>query len=116
MSLLDTLLYVLFDPPDVYELEDKRNIRGLIRALRYPDPENSRRVRSSAAEALRRLKAAKAVRQLCVCLRDESRDVREKAASVLWRIGAPAVKGLSATLSLGMRSKKINEPSREAGR
>lgn len=90
-----SFLQGLFGPPDVRKLETKRNIHGLIKALRYRKDGS---IRKRAASALGELKDAKAVEALCAALKDAQDDVRWYAAEALVRIGAPAVGPLCAAL------------------
>jgi HEAT repeat protein len=54
--------------PNIWQLQSRRNIQALIKALEYPDPE----VRKRAAGALRALDAVQAVSALKAALRDET--------------------------------------------
>ena len=74
----------LFGPPNVEKLKGKRDLKGLIKALRY---KRDGGVRSSAAEALGEIGDARAVEPLCAALRDKDVDVREAAAEALGKIG-----------------------------
>jgi HEAT repeat protein len=92
----------LFGPPDVKNLEAKRDVGGLIRALNYQKdstiPVHST-VRKAAAEALGKIGDARAVEPLIAALRDIDCDVHWRSADALGQIGdARAVKPLIATL------------------
>jgi len=110
--------------PNVEKMENKRNIKGLTKALRYKDLD----VRSAAAEALARIGApavellietmkekdssvrvlavmtlgrlrdARALEPLIQALRDEDREVRLQAVGALVGIGKPGVEPLIQTL------------------
>lgn len=85
----------LFGPPNVKWLEDKRDVNGLIKALRY----NDLHVRWGAAIALWKVGDVRAVEPLIAALKDEREEVREAAAQALGRIGdARAVGPLIAAL------------------
>ncbi len=86
----------LFGPPNIEKLESKRNVSGLIRALRYKKTDD---VRKDAAKALGRLGDVRAVKPLCAALRDSECPVRVRAAEALGSIGdAKAVEPLLAAL------------------
>jgi len=70
----------LFGPPDVKKIEAKRDVKGLIKALRY---EQDAKVRRDAARALGRIGDARAVEPLINALKDGVVDVREAAAQAL---------------------------------
>jgi len=110
--------------PNVERMENKRNIKGLTKALRYKDLD----VKSAAAEALARIGApaveplietmnekdssvrvlavmtlgrlrdARALEPLIQALKDEDREVRSQAVGALVRMGKPAVEQLIQTL------------------
>ena len=111
----------LFGPPDVCKLRNKRDVKGLINALRY---QKDSYVRGAAAEALGEIGDARAVRPLIAALKDRDvhgwvinalgligdaravkpliaeidGDGRENVATALGKIGAPAVESLLAVL------------------
>ncbi|MEM3750812.1 MAG: HEAT repeat domain-containing protein, partial [Candidatus Jordarchaeales archaeon] len=62
----------LFGKPDIRKMEERRDVSGLIKALRDKHPE----VRGRAALALSLIKDVSAVKPLAELLRDENRDVR----------------------------------------
>ena len=69
----------LFGPPDIPKLQRKRNVRGLIRALRHRDAA----IREDAADALGQLKHGRAVMPLIAALNDADDMVREAAVEAL---------------------------------
>jgi len=77
--------------PDVDRLKSRRNVGGLIKALRYGDSH----VRYAAAKALGEIRDPSAVLPLIACFGD-SAAVVEGAVSSLYEIGEPAVEGLAA--------------------
>ena len=80
---------------DTKKLREKRNVQGLIFALKHKDPA----VQYDAAEALGDLRDARAVGPLITALKnDELSGVRWKAAEALSKIGAPAVEALIGAL------------------
>jgi HEAT repeat protein len=81
----------LFGPPDVARLESQRNVKGLIKALRYRKDSG---VRRTAALALGRIGDTRAVRPLIAALKDG-----DTAATALSEIGKPAVEALIAALN-----------------
>ena len=68
--------------PNVERLQEKKNVKGLIKALRHKD----RRVRSEAAEALGEIGDKRAVEPLIQALKDEYWDVRLRAEKALEKI------------------------------
>lgn len=85
-----------FGPPNIEKLEDRHNIKGLIKALSY---KKNAEVRDEAAMALGRLGDAQAVEPLIATLKDEYWQVRFSAAKALGLIGdARAVEMLIVTL------------------
>jgi HEAT repeat protein len=87
----------LFGPPNVQNLEAKRDVQGLINALEH---EKDAGVREAAAQALGRIGDPRAVEHLFVVVQDRNSPelCRQGAAEALGRIGAPAVQSLSAAL------------------
>ncbi len=89
----------LFEPvePDIVRLKARRNLKGLIKALKYPKrPE----VRSGAAEALGDLADEMATEALIGALRDEDRFVRKMAAAAFTKLrDARAVEPLIEALA-----------------
>lgn len=63
-----------FGPPDVNKLEQKGNVRGLIKALRYSG-KSSRKVHCDAIEALVRLAPLQAVDPLIAFIKDPQRNI-----------------------------------------
>src|ERR1035437_904574 len=85
----------LFGPPDIHQLEARRDAQGLIKALSYKDPA----IRMAAAEALGPLKDPLAVEPLVGRLKDENPGVRRAAVVALAaRGGHRVVEPLVATL------------------
>ena len=74
----------LFGPPNIENLTLKKDVPGLIKALRYPKDEN---VRFEAARALGELGDSQAVDPLINSLGDEAPWVRQTAARSLGKIG-----------------------------
>ena len=73
--------------PNIYQLYEKQDVEGLIRALDYRAPE----VRQNAANALGNIGDPRAVEPLIVALKDENLWVCDAATSALVKIGEPAV-------------------------
>jgi HEAT repeat protein len=69
----------LFGPPNIPQLEAKRDAKGLIKALGYKDAS----IRIAAAEALAPLKDLLAVDPLTALLKDDNADVRLAAVGAL---------------------------------
>ena len=69
----------LFGPPNIPQLEAKRDAQGLIKALAYKDAA----IRMAAAEALAPLKDPLAVEPLVVLLKDQDSGVRRAAVAAL---------------------------------
>jgi HEAT repeat protein len=69
----------LFGPPNIPQLEAKRDVQGLIKALTYKEEA----IRIAAADALAPLKDPAAVDPLIGLLHDDSERVRRAAASAL---------------------------------
>ena len=85
----------LFGPPNVEKMKARRDVNGLIKALRY---RKDKGVRASAAEALVKI-GAPAVEPLIAALKDKDSDVRYAAAKALGEIKDPrAVEPLIAAL------------------
>jgi len=85
----------IFGPPNVEKMEVKRNVGGLIKALRHEKHD----VRQAAARALGRIGDARAVEPLIAALKDKYFKLRETAAWALGYIGdARAVEPLIAVL------------------
>ena len=72
----------LFGPPDVEKLEEKRDIKGLAKALR----DKHHKVRYATAEALGKI-GAPAVEPLIAALRDEEVNVCWAAVEALKKLG-----------------------------
>jgi HEAT repeat protein len=86
----------LFGPPNVEKLKVERDVKGLIKALRYVKDE---KVRLAAAGALGDIGDARALDPLVAVLQDPDPLVRAVAASALGRIGdARALDPLVAVL------------------
>lgn len=69
----------LFGPPNIPQLEAKRDTQGLIKALAYKDAA----IRIAAAEALAPLKDLLAVEPLIGLLKDGNADVRRASIAAL---------------------------------
>jgi len=81
--------------PDVKKMKSKKDIEGLIKALKDKDED----VGTNAAEALGEIGDARAVEPLIQALKDEHEDVRGEAADALGEIGdARAVEPLIQAL------------------
>ena len=72
-----------FGPPNVDKLKKSRNIKGLVRALRYKKDDG---IRSDAARALAEIGDLQAVEPLIAALKDEHSTVRKEAAETLDRL------------------------------
>lgn len=92
----------IFGPPNVGKLVEKRDIKGLLKALSYP---KDTEVRRKAAEALSDIADPQAVESLLIALKDESAAVRAQAASALGNIGDPRA------LDMLISTLKDSEPS-----
>jgi len=68
-----------FGPPSVEKMEAKRDVKGLIKALKDED----KHVRRRATEALGNIGDAKAVEPFIEALKDEDEDVRKRAIEFL---------------------------------
>jgi HEAT repeat protein len=86
----------LFGPPNITQLEAKRDTQGLIKALTYKDAT----IRIAAADALAPLRDPIAVEPLVALLRDENAGVRRAAVAALSvRGGFRVVEPLVASLN-----------------
>jgi HEAT repeat protein len=74
-------------PPDVGMLLARRDVKGLIKALRY---RRSAVVRRDAARGLGHLGDARAVKRLIAALRDVDPEVQAAAVEALGHLGEPA--------------------------
>ncbi len=74
----------LFGPPNIKNLQERRDVNGLFKALNY---QKDVRTRELAAAALGELGITLAVEPLAAALKDPSVDVRKAAASALGAIG-----------------------------
>ena len=75
----------LFGPPNIEKLKEKRNVKGLIKALGYEKDES---VRNAAVDALKEI-GDPAVDGLISSLADNNSYVRIGAAGALGDIGSP---------------------------
>ena len=73
----------LFGPPNIEKLKAKRDVKGLVKALRYPKDTS---VCKKAAEALGELGDIGAVKPLIIALKDVEIDVRKAAVEALAQI------------------------------
>lgn len=73
---------MLFFKPNVNKLKEKRDVEGLIKALRHKDV----LIRRKAAKALGDLKASDAIEALIAALKDKDVEVRVEAIRALGRI------------------------------
>lgn len=73
----------LFGPPNIEKMKEKRNVKGLIKALYNPD----HNIYSKAAEALGEIGGKQAVEPLITALQDEKWNIRMAAAKALGMIG-----------------------------
>lgn len=69
----------LFGPPNIAQLEAKRDVQGLIKALLFKDPA----VRRAAAEALAPLRHPSAVGPLIAAIKDDNPAVRKACVAAL---------------------------------
>jgi HEAT repeat protein len=100
--------------PKVETLKARKDIKGLIKALRYRKDEG---VRQAAAEALGKIKDRRAVEPLIAALKDESFSVRQAAAEALGKIKDPrAVEPLSAALKDARNGDVRLAAARSAGK
>ncbi len=75
-----------FGAPNIDDLKAKRDVDGLIEALRHKDEH----VRRQAAEALGELKDRRAVEPLIAALKDEDTAVRLATADALGAVASPS--------------------------
>jgi HEAT repeat protein len=73
----------LFGPPNVEKMKARRDVNGLIKALRY---RKDKGVRQAAAEALVKI-GAPAVEPLIAALKDQKTCARADAAQALDHVG-----------------------------
>jgi HEAT repeat protein len=114
----------LFGPPDIHQLEAKRDAQGLIKALAFKDPA----IRRAAAEALAPMKDPLAVEPLVGLLRDENPGVRLAAVAALsarggFRVVEPLVGALEdadpdvrVTAATAVYRRLMTDPDAEARR
>ena len=99
----------LFGPPNIEKMKEKKNVKGLIKALKHKDSD----IRKGAADALGEIGDARVVKPLIKALQDSDMFVYLKAAEALGKIGdARAVESL--IVSLQNRSKYGVEEALEA--
>ena len=82
--------------PNVQKMEEKEDVKGLIKALGY---EKESDVRANAADALGKIGGSRAVEPLARALRDPDWHVQSRAMLALIEIGKPAVEPLKNALS-----------------
>jgi hypothetical protein len=114
----------LFGPPNVAQLEAKRDVQGLIKALAYKDSS----VRVAAADALGPLRDSIAVRPLTALLRDDNVEVRRAAVRALAARGGGLViepliaaledrdPGVRSTAASAVYRRLMTDPDQEARR
>ena len=91
-DLLKTKLKMGYIPSNVEKLEAKGDIRGLMKALRYPKDSE---VRKKAAKALGRIRDTQAADALAIAFPDEDEGVRMAVVKALEQIG-----GMQSTIAL----------------
>lgn len=97
----------LFGPPKVGKLKSRRDVKGLLKALTYPEDSGVRRF---AALALGELGDPRAVDGLDDAIDDENRDVRVEAVLALGKVGGPeAVPPLCRAVNSG--NKEVVQPA-----
>jgi hypothetical protein len=95
--------------PDIDELTGKKNVEGLIKALRH----HEERIRWAAAKALGEVGDQRGTEPLIEALKDEEEDVRWYAAMSLGRIGDErAIEAL--TQSMEDKSELVGQYSKDA--
>ena len=114
----------LFGPPDIRQMEAKRDTQGLIKALAFKDAA----IRRAAAEALAPLKDPTAVEPLAGLLKDENPGVRRAAVAGLaarggFRVVEPLVGALQdvdvdvrATVATAVYRRLMTDPDAETRR
>jgi len=93
----------LFGPPNINKMEAKRDVEGLIKALRYrrDKKDEYRHVAQAAAEALGKIGDVRAIEPLIAALKDIDSSVCEAAAKSLGKIGdVRAIEPLIAALEV----------------
>ncbi len=83
-----------FSKSDVEKLKEKKDVKGLIKALKYED----RDIRMVTAIALGEIGDKRAVTPLTQSLKDEEQEVQNEALKALIKIGDPAVNALIIAL------------------
>ena len=114
----------LFGPPDIRQMEAKRDTQGLIKALAFKDAA----IRKAAAEALAPMKDPTAVEPLAGLLKDENPGVRRAAVAALaarggFRVVEPLVGALQdldvdvrATAATAVYRRLMTDPDAETRR
>jgi HEAT repeat protein len=114
----------LFGPPDIRQLEARRDAQGLIKALTFKDAA----IRIAAAEALAPMKDPQAVEPLVALLADENPGVRLAAVAALsarggFRVVEPLVAALDdsnpdvrATAATAVYRRLMTDPDSETRR
>lgn len=87
-------IFDLFGPPNVEKMLAKKDIEGLIKALRHKEAN----VRAKAAKALGNVGDMRAVEPLITALNDNDSRVEKATTEALLKIGSPAVEPLLITL------------------
>jgi len=98
-----------FGTPNVETMREKRDVKGLIKALGYKKESD---VRINAASVLGEICDPRAVKPLIKALDDADSDVRSNAAEALGRIGEPAVAPLIR--ALGDTGEHVRRAATEA--
>ena len=89
------------DKLDIKALKEKKDVKGLIKALKYGDSN----IRMFAAIALGEIGDERAVEPLILSLKDEEQVVQNEVLKSLVKIGDPAVD----TLITALKDEKLEE-------
>jgi HEAT repeat protein len=114
----------LFGPPNIAQLEAKRDVAGLIKALAYREPS----IRVAAADALGPMRDSMAVEPLSGLLADDDADVRRAAVRALAARGGVRVvepliaalddrdQGVRAAAAAAVYRRLMTDPDQDARR